>query len=329
MFPTGGFDLARLPHAMLLSGSAGLGKDHFARQLALRLLCESPAGEGHFACGKCLACHWMSDGNHPDFRLLSVSDEDADGDPAAETKEKKKGATQIKIGAVRALEDFVFVGSHRHGNRVVVIEQAHAMNGPAANALLKILEEPPPSVYFILTTSKPRALLATVRSRCQVIQFTALPATDWPSVAKVLGLSANALADLALAGGAPLTLQRWEKEGILPVLKEVSKSLRADGPMDPLALASIWDGLLKKHPTLDMELLVEQVLRWVFDVALSSSSQGVRYHTQVPMGATSTSATKKWSELLQFRRSARHPLNQTLFLENLAAHTLRALRSST
>ena len=325
LLANGRASLGRLPHALLLSGVDGLGKRIFANQLAAFLLCESTAADGLTACGSCEACRWLKEGNHPDFRRLSASDEDADEDASTESKEKRKGAAQIKIAAVRALEDFVFVGSHRHGNRVVVIEQAEAMNPAAANALLKILEEPPASVYFLLTTNRPRSLLATIRSRCRVVSFDPPHEDEWAVVRQELGLPSDAVAGLALAGGAPFKLLEWQRDGLIDALEGISQSVEVSGPKEPLGLAATWEGLLRRHARLDMEMLVGQVLRIVFDSALSDAS-GRRRYLPAASKPVPNQATRFWPELLRFRRSARHPLNPTLFLEDLATQTLRALR---
>jgi DNA polymerase-3 subunit delta' len=150
-----GQGLGRLPHATLLVGPAGVGKSAFAEQLAALLLCESIAPE-LTACGQCEACRWLYAGNHPDLRRVAPDgDDDAEGDAVEKPTEKakKRSASIIRIDQIRELEAFVFVGSHRDGNRVVLVTEADAMNPAAANALLKILEEPPSSVYFILVSS--------------------------------------------------------------------------------------------------------------------------------------------------------------------------------
>ncbi len=323
-----GQGIDRLPHAILLVGPSGVGKSAFSEQIAALLLCESlePALG---ACGECHACRWLEAGNHPDFRRIAP-DVDEETEEAVSEKAKKRGSSIIRIDQIRELEAFVFVGSHREGNRVVLITEAEAMNGPAANALLKILEEPPSSVYFILVSTRSKSLLPTLRSRCRVIAFgppDAATAAAWLAGA---GLEKQARRYLDLAGGAPMRVAQWKDQGQLTPIDALVDSLIAP-PADPIALAARWDGLLKGDGQFRMENLVEGVQRWLFDLAQERIAGEIRYHGgwSRPKGVQNLNPAAllaAWREINQFRRSARHPLNQLLFLENLAAHFLRALR---
>lgn len=327
-----GQGIQRLPHATLLVGPAGVGKTAFSEQLAALLLCESLAPD-LTACGGCQACRWLSAGNHPDFRRVAPDGDDETEEGNTEKsaeKLKKRSLGIIRIDQIRELEAFVYVGSHREGNRVVLITEAEAMNGPAANALLKILEEPPSSVYFILVSNRSKALLPTIRSRCRVIPFGApdgAAATAWLAAT---GLDRQAGRYLELAGGAPLRVAQWKEQGQLAPINALVESLVAPAA-DPLALAARWDVLLKGDGVFRMENLVEGLQRWLFDLAQERIAGNVRYHSgwPRPKGVANLNPSAllgAWREINQFRRSARHPLNQLLFLESLAAHYLRALR---
>ncbi len=323
-----GAGLDRLPHAMLLIGAEGLGKAVFGENLAHLLLCESPSG--YVACGKCQACHWLAGSNHPDFRHVRP-DADEEEEEGGREKARKRGPGIIRIDQIRELESFVFVGSHRMGRRVVLLTEAEAMNSAAANSLLKILEEPPASVYFILTSSRQRFLLPTIRSRCRTLAFAA-PET---AVAKeVLFQAGLAQADerfLHLAGGVPMRVLKWKESGVLRPLQALIETFSAQ-PSDPISLAARWDGLLKSDPALSLEHLVEEVQRWLFDLAQDRMAGRMRYHAGWPRPKAAGNSLdpiallSAWQELMQFRRSSRHPLNQLLFLEDMATHFLRALR---
>jgi len=327
-----GQGLDRLPHAVLLVGPVGVGKAAFAEQLAALLLCESITPQ-LTACGECQACGWLDAGNHPDFRRVAPDGDDEAEEGANEKgseKTKKRGARIIRIDQIRELESFVFVGSHRDGNRVVLITEAEAMNPAAANSLLKILEEPPVSVYFILVSSRTKSLLPTLRSRCRVIPFGAPDAAAAAAWLAGAGLQEQAARYLKLAGGAPMRVAQWKDQGQLAPIDALVDSLISP-PVDPVALAARWDGLLKGDGLFRMENLVEGVQRWLFDLAQERLTGEIRYHGGWPRPRAVQSLSPiallaAWREINQFRRSARHPLNQLLFLEDLAAHYLRGVR---
>lgn len=198
-----------LPHALLLHGPEGVGKAALARRFAAALLCEAPLPDGD-ACGRCPACGWFAQSNHPDFRLLApeADEEPAEGSKATGKGEggKTKASRDIRIQQVRALGEFLSVGAHRAGRKLVLVCPADALNTPAANALLKTLEEPPGDTVFLLVTGHADALPATIRSRCVAVEVP-LPAPQaalaW--LGSLPGIDpAAASGALAAAGGAPL-----------------------------------------------------------------------------------------------------------------------------
>src|SRR5882672_7682306 len=140
-----------LPHAVLIQSGDGWGELQFAQSAAQSLLCEKPR-PGHLACGACQACNWFTAGNHPDFRLI-VPESMAAEPPEEGAEPGKKRSDQIRIEQIRELADFLAVGTHRAGLRVILIYPAEAMNPNTQNALLKALEEPPPATVFLLVSA--------------------------------------------------------------------------------------------------------------------------------------------------------------------------------
>ena len=331
-------DPGRLPHALLLGGPEGLGKTAFGLALAARLLCERVGDTGaSTACGVCNSCNWLAAGNHPDFRLLQP--EEADGEEGAgeggesvrlENAVRKYGSGQVKVDQIRALEDFVFMGSHRQGNRVVLISQAETMNAAAANSLLKILEEPPASVYFILISSYWRRLLATLLSRCRILILgcpDAALASRWLAEQGVK--EAEKL--LLLAGGIPLLAADWGEKGRWASYSSLIESLLGRGS-DPVAMATKWASLLKAGEGLALWQLVEAIQKWVLDLGMLKIAGRSRYHLawQAQMldlvkTASAPGIMACYNDLLRIRAVARHPLNTQLFLEDVAARYLRSL----
>lgn len=140
----------RLPHAVLLTGVAGLGKTQFAAKMAESLLCLATDKAFH-ACGLCHSCQLMLVGNHPDH--LSIRAEEA--------------GKSIKIDQIRTLKDKQSLTPSVAKWKTVIIESADAMTNSAANSLLKLLEEPQNNTILILTTNAVHRLPITIRSRCQ------------------------------------------------------------------------------------------------------------------------------------------------------------------
>ncbi len=151
-------DLAQRDHlhpCLLFEGPPGLGKAAAARWLAAVINC---AVEGARApCQRCWSCKRIAEGNHPDVIEVGL---DAD-----------KAAAIISVKQARDLISSLGLRPFHARRRFVIIDPADAMNGAAANALLKTFEEPPTDTGFVLVTHQPTALLATVRSRTQRVRF--------------------------------------------------------------------------------------------------------------------------------------------------------------
>lgn len=328
---------ASLHHALLLAGPPGIGKSVFAEALAARLLCECLDAPTAFACGECDACRWLAAGNHPDFRKVSLSEEGESGEgeegksgAGGGKKGNKSRSSQIRIDQIRELEDFVFVGSHRHGNRVVIIDPAESMNTAASNSLLKILEEPTASIYFLIVSSHWRSLLPTLRSRCRLLAF-GIPypqlAEDWLATQ---GIS-NPNSELRLTGGAPLTVLSRSGKDSAGLLEAVLSPLEQSG-IEALGLASFWEARLRGNEQLTLEILVDTLQRWVYDLMRIRLNQPPRYLADKAsrMGGIASSAdaaklARCYDDLLKIRRVVNHPLNMQLFLEDLAVRYLAAV----
>ncbi len=146
----------RLHHAYLLLGDAQVGRS-VAQAVALALVCEARAEGQTDGCGTCSGCRKLAGGNHPDVLGLSPNE---------------RGI--IPIEPVRELTGRLGLRTVDAAIHVVVVDRADVMNAAAQNALLKTLEEPPGATCFLLTALRQRALLPTVRSRCQLVRL--LPA---------------------------------------------------------------------------------------------------------------------------------------------------------
>ncbi len=144
-----------LAHALLLVANRIEDGVELAEWLCGMLLCS--AGDADQPCGRCGGCKLFSAGSHPDVsRLLA-----------------KSGHASIAVAQIRELNAFVYGSANQGGAKALCLVPAEAMNLHAANALLKMLEEPPGSVWFILISRHPSLLPATVRSRCMRIAVPA------------------------------------------------------------------------------------------------------------------------------------------------------------
>ncbi len=312
---------AQLPHALLLAGQRGIGKFDLARRFAESLLCEKPTDK-HEACGSCSACGWLAQGNHPDFRLLqpdALAEEESD---STESGGKKKPSQQITIDQVRALDDFLHVGTHRHGARVVLVNPAEAMNRSTANSLLKSLEEPIASTLFILVSSEPERLLPTIRSRCQAMPVP-LPATslseEWLRQAGVTDVAHW----LALAGGSPLLAVELGSSEERVLLDALIAELSRGKQLAPLAAAASLDRVIKaeKRPA-PLKRMIEWSQKWLYDLALACEGQALCYFVsqtstiqRLAKGAGTASVLAFNRKTLQYRMHCEQPLNSRLFLE--------------
>ena len=159
----------RLPGSLLFTGEQGIGKKLFALELAKTLNCRNR--QGVEACDECSSCKRIDRSTFPPFndddedKARLIWSEHADAAMARPYKQI------IRVGPIRELEREANFRPFEGAARVFIVEDADYMNEQAANALLKTLEEPEPATHLILTTTNPTALPATIRSRCQTIQF--------------------------------------------------------------------------------------------------------------------------------------------------------------
>jgi DNA polymerase III subunit delta' len=186
-----------LPHALLISGTAGIGKLHFARAFAALALCKHPRDT--YACGECSPCHQLRAGAHPDYHQVCVLED----------------KTVIAVDQIRELSQVLALTSQHGGRKIALLSPADAMNANAANSLLKTLEEPPAGTLLLLVTARAARLAATIRSRCQLVHIATPGAdraiqwlqeqetrSDWPAL-------------LGIAGGGPLLALDLSKSDLI------------------------------------------------------------------------------------------------------------------
>ena len=301
---------ASLPHALLLRGRAGAGKHDFAIDLAQSLLCSNP--QQTKACSACSSCVWFKEGVHPDFRLI----EPEDADNADETSKKKTTKKrQISVTQIRQLIDYLNLSSHQvNARRVILISPAEVLNGASANALLKMLEEPPANTLFLLVTSQSQRLLATIISRCQLIEMplpNRVEALAWLQAQQVN----HAETVLDYAGGAPLFALQVAEEGDVSI--ELVKSLALGPKLDAFSCAPLF-------LSTGMERAIDTLQKWIFDLVAYKLSQVLRYHSAHDVALQALCKSVNLKALLSFqdkliaaKKTANHPLSNEVQLENI------------
>lgn len=165
----------RVPGAMLFTGEDGIGKKLFALEIAKALNCRSPRGaEG---CGRCPSCARIGKFNYPqssdsdDWKGIIWTDHPDVGMVVAPKR-------VLLVEQMRLIEREANYRPYEGNARVFLVEDADKLNDSSANALLKVLEEPPHTSHIVLLTSRPAMLLPTIRSRCQMIRFSPLTAEE-------------------------------------------------------------------------------------------------------------------------------------------------------
>jgi len=144
----------KLPNSLLFAGHEGIGKKETALVVAKALNCLKKTAD---ACEECAHCRTINNGNFPDVMVISSVKE------------------VLKIDQMRLLKDTAYLKPMAGRKRVFIIDEAEKMNDEASNSLLKILEEPPPFSHIILVTPNPYRIIPTIKSRCQIFQFSPIP----------------------------------------------------------------------------------------------------------------------------------------------------------
>lgn len=256
-----------VPHALLFHGPDGVGKELCAVALAEGLTCPEAPGVG---CGKCTSCKRVVKRNHPDVTWVLPEDEQVTRGWAGRSDFDHTPSRDIRIEQVRQLQERLAFRALESKHKVALIIEAHAMNPPAQNALLKTLEEPAAGTVLVLVSSAPDKLLPTIRSRCAKVLFAPLPLDFIASrVAADRKLNeADARQVAAMAGGSlsralalDVDLLQHRREVI-----EKFEALKADDARGWLAFAEVFG---EGRPEAEMCLDVLGV--WFRDVAVAQA----------------------------------------------------------
>jgi DNA polymerase III subunit delta' len=247
---------ATLPHAMLFTGPAGVGKRMAARIVAMALNCRDRRSLQGDPCGECPACRQIHGGKHPDIPLIEPQ------------------TNLLRIDQIRELLATLSMKPFSARHRVVIIAEAHCMNPEAANALLKMLEEPPARTMLILTALQKSDLLPTIVSRCRHIRFKPLSPRNLitllkqaPDIDAGYAPTAAALAGGSLSRAMQLSLPEWQqrRNWVIRAAGLDRPEPRTDASAVALALAFAGQLAQKKDMVRD---LLDILKTWIRDLSI-------------------------------------------------------------
>ncbi|MGI9310264.1 MAG: DNA polymerase III subunit delta' C-terminal domain-containing protein [bacterium] len=332
----GGLDA--LHHGLLITGASGVAKREFAIALGQLLLCAEPSAQR--ACGRCRNCALFVAGTHPDFHLLTTELEWRDGrialaaqycnryqDVAARDKRANPGKV-IPVDQVRLLIERFAVHAHSAPRKVALIMPADRMNANAANALLKLLEEPPADSFLILVSALPGYLPATVRSRCMQIAIAPPSRADADEWLRARMPPAQVELALALAHGAPLDALQMHQDGFLESQRQFLRGIGAlaAGKTDALELAA-------KFARHDFAQWIDWLHRFGCDLIrarCAGAPPSLWWQREIQLDCARLPVEylfALYDKIGYYRRIAREPLNAQLAAEELTLSLQRLLRT--
>ena len=295
-----------LPHALLLSANIFCGQDVLVKDYTMRLLCDAPQSQElggvvvKSACGKCQSCTLFLNNTHPDYYIL-----------APDLEESKKN---ISVDIVRGMVEFLALSPHVSKRKIVVLPNTDWLNISSANALLKILEEPPAYVTFILQTTNISNVLPTIKSRCY--KYT-LQQPDFAVAVKYLEQSGvdNPEFWLGYYDNAPL----FELEINQDQLQMLVNTLLKPNIDNIFAAGSEFDGKV-----VSFGFVLEFLSKWLQDLVASKLNSDLKYFmdyqapiTQLALRLQLDKAFYLHDQINFLLNWSTHPLNYKLQLENL------------
>ncbi len=284
--------------ALLVYAGINSGQNQLVQHLVQFMLCNQP-NQLH-ACGVCNACILLRENNHPDYFVLC-------GD---ENEERR--VAQIKVEQIRGLITFANRSQHISTHKVIVLPRMSELNLNSANALLKILEEPPSNCIFILQADNLNQVLPTIKSRCFKYQLS-LP--SWQQALELVAIKTNAEFWLRYFNGEPFfEVPLSDKQ-----LEQFQTSLLKPSIENIFALSKDLDP--KK---LGMKVLVEFLLKWLGDLAALKQAANLTYFAEQASALQHLMPRLNLTKLFNLQEDLvflsqwhAHPLNHKLQFENI------------
>lgn len=300
-------ETGQLQHALLFTGPEGVGKMTAATLFAAAVLCENLSRQGE-ACGECPSCRRLVQMAHPDFIKIA-----ADGQT-------------IKIDQIRAMQQAMSVRPLMGSYRICVIEGAELMTDQAANSLLKLLEEPPAYLIFILTANRRYSLLDTIVSRCRSYRFETVAVNLITGFLTERGVPETLARTAArMSGGrVGLALRLAQPEGF--TARDEAIGLLMD--LAALPMQRIWDiaaGLNDQDDKTVLELLTNigcclrdlAMVKTGVGAELAFSADQLERLSELAAGWSRASLIKAYAAVRQAQRAIGGNANTRLTIESL------------
>jgi DNA polymerase III subunit delta' len=315
-------------HALLIHGPSGLGQYALALSMAQAWLCEAPDRlPTSPACGQCASCQQVHSRGHTDLVMLMPEILMLElGWPLPEKAQKdiddkkRKPSQEIRIEAVRDAVAFAELTSGRGRCKVIVAYPAEAMNTPAANALLKTLEEPMGSLRFVLATEAAHELLPTLRSRCQAVAMCspqAQQSLQW--LAQQMPQSNASALEIALqaSGNRPLDAMKLLAFGADLAWAGLPKAMQK--------------GQVQAISGWGVALLLDALQKLLHDLWAMKLGAPPRYFqaTDLPRPPPARALADWGEQLKRSRRVADHPFKLELMLEDMVQQAKQCINSRT
>jgi DNA polymerase-3 subunit delta' len=282
---------------LLLHGGAYSGRSALVDEVISYLLCLKP--QANHACHACASCTLLQNSTHPDYYLLAPQEVDGK-------------TSQLKIEQIRTMIEFCYKSAHLAPGKVIVLPGADRLSGNVANALLKILEEPPTNCYFILLADNLNRVLPTLKSRALKLGLAT------PSLAQAqefLPKSAYAEFWFKYYSGEPL---------FTPALSDSQLQLLETVLIKP-SIENIFSASKELDPKkVGMQVLSQLILNWLSDLTLAVNQLPLYYYPQLASAVSNLLPRLNLAKLYELipdisllHSYSEHPLNHKLQLENL------------
>ncbi len=326
-----------LHHGLLISANPGTGLREFVTELSHYLICEMAYSNQRSPCLSCQNCKLFEAGSHPDFHVITSENESANGRiellsayserylDVKQRDRKAKPGKVVSVNQIRQLIDRFTTHCHISATKIGLIIPADRMNINAANALLKLLEEPPENTILILAASEPARLPRTILSRCVNVKLSE-PAVE-QSVSWLSDYMPENQARIAihLSGQSPIQAKQLYEFGELEARESYLKSLISTvaNQSNPLDVA-------QQLAKMEFETTLLWMQQFIKDLTVWCTTQQKPFW-KIPEALSIRQVSENrlfalYDRITHYKKIARGSINEQLALEDLLIALTRVSR---